>query len=143
MRRKHASNSDGAEKTVRDIRRATLNDNGSSYISGDVTDWLDDRGMRHVRGAPHHPQTQGKIKRWHQTLKKPHPTRELLPAGRPRKPDRAFLDHYNNRRYHGSGGNVTPADVYFGRDAVIIERRKKIKKHTMQRRRLLHQQQAA
>jgi transposase InsO family protein len=46
-----------------------LSDNGSSYVSADLTEWLDDNGMRHVRGAPHHPQTQGKIERWQQTLK--------------------------------------------------------------------------
>ena len=46
-----------------------LSDNGSSYISGDLAEWLDDRSMEHVRGAPYHPQTQGKIERWHQTLK--------------------------------------------------------------------------
>ena len=46
-----------------------LSDNGSSYISNDLADWLDDRQMDHVRGAPYHPQTQGKIERWHQTLK--------------------------------------------------------------------------
>ena len=46
-----------------------LSDNGSSYISGDLTEWLEDHGMDHVRGAPYHPQTQGKIERWHQTLK--------------------------------------------------------------------------
>jgi transposase InsO family protein len=46
-----------------------LSDNGSSYIAGDLADWLDDRDMEHVRGAPYHSQTQGKIERWHQTLK--------------------------------------------------------------------------
>ena len=46
-----------------------LSDNGSSYISGDLAEWLEDHGMDHVRGAPYHPQTQGKIERWHQTLK--------------------------------------------------------------------------
>ena len=46
-----------------------LSDNGSSYIAGDLADWLFDQGMAHVRGAPNHPQTQGKIERWHQTLK--------------------------------------------------------------------------
>ena len=54
-------------------------DNGSSYIAGDLAEWLEDRGIEH-RGAPFHPQTQGKIERWHQTLKNPHPARELLPA---------------------------------------------------------------
>ena len=46
-----------------------LSDNGSSYIAGDLADWLDERDMKHIRGAPYHPQTQGKIERWHQTLK--------------------------------------------------------------------------
>ena len=46
-----------------------LSDNGSSHISGGLAEWLDDRSMEHVRGAPYHPQTQGKIERWHQTLK--------------------------------------------------------------------------
>ena len=46
-----------------------LSDNGSSYIAGDLAEWLDDQDMEHVRGAPYHPQTQGKIERWHQTLK--------------------------------------------------------------------------
>ena len=55
----------------------------------------------------------------------------------------AFVDHYNNHRYHESLGNVTLADVYFGRDTAIIERRKKIKKLTIQKRRLSHQQKAA
>jgi len=46
-----------------------LSDNGSRYISGDLAEWLDDHKMGHVRGAPFHPQTQGKIERWHQTMK--------------------------------------------------------------------------
>ncbi len=46
-----------------------LSDNGASYISSELAEWLDDNGMDHVRGAPYHPQTQGKIERWHQTLK--------------------------------------------------------------------------
>ena len=46
-----------------------LSDNCSSYIAGDLAEYLEDKGMKHVRGAPMHPQTQGKIERWHQTLK--------------------------------------------------------------------------
>jgi transposase InsO family protein len=46
-----------------------LTDNGSSYVASDLAAYLDTKGMDHVRGAPHHPQTQGKIERWHQTLK--------------------------------------------------------------------------
>ena len=46
-----------------------LSDNGLSYISGDLAEWLEGQGMDHVRGAPYHSQTQSKIQRWHQTLK--------------------------------------------------------------------------
>ena len=55
----------------------------------------------------------------------------------------AFVDHYNNHRYHESIGNVTPSDAYFGRHTAIIERRAKIKKLTIQNRRLNHPRQAA
>jgi putative transposase len=50
-------------------RPRLLSDNGASYVAGDLADWLEGKGMQHVRGAPYHPQTQGKIERWHQTLK--------------------------------------------------------------------------
>jgi transposase InsO family protein len=50
-------------------RPRLLSDNGSSYIAGNLAEWLKDNGFDHIRGAPLHPQTQGKIERWHQTLK--------------------------------------------------------------------------
>ena len=56
---------------------ADLSDNGSSYIAGDLAKWLNDRNIKHLRGAPYHPMTQGKIERWHQTLKMPHGDRGL------------------------------------------------------------------
>ena len=101
-----------------------LSDNGSSYISGDLADWLEDQGMDHVRGAPYHPQTQGKIERWHQTLKNRVLLENYYLPGDLEMQIGAFVDHYNNHRYHESLGNVTPADTYFGRDTAIIERRK-------------------
>ena len=116
-----------------------LSDNGSSYISGDLADWLEDQGMDHVRGAPYHPQTQGKIERWHQTLKNRVLLENYYLPGDLKGQIGAFVDHYNNHRYHESLANVTPADVYFGRDTAIIERRKKIKTQTIQNRRLKHQ----
>ena len=120
-----------------------LSDNGSSYISGDLAEWLEDKGMDHVRGAPHHPQTQGKIERWHQTLKNRILLENYYLPGDLEHQIKAFVDHYNNRRYHESIKNVTPADAYFGRDTAIIERRAEIKKRTIQTRRLQHQQHAA
>ena len=46
-----------------------LSDNGANYVSGELAGWLQDKGMKHSRGAPFHPQIKGKIERWHQTLK--------------------------------------------------------------------------
>jgi putative transposase len=50
-------------------RPRLLSDNGSSYVAGDLATWLGKQGIKHVRGAPNHPMTQGKIERWHQTMK--------------------------------------------------------------------------
>jgi len=120
-----------------------LSDNGSSYISGDLAEWLDDQSMEHVRGAPYHPQTQGKIERWHQTLK----NRILLenyylPGDLEAQVD-AFVAYYNHRRYHESLANLTPADVYFGRGQTILIEREKIKRRTIEHRRLQHRKSAA
>jgi transposase InsO family protein len=124
-------------------RPRLLSDNGPSYISSDLAEWLDKRNMGHVRGAPCHPQTQGKIERWHQTLK----NRILLenyylPGDLEARID-AFVDHYNHRRYHESLDNLTPADVYFGRGQTILLERERIKRATLQNRRLQHQMNAA
>ena len=120
-----------------------LSDNGSSYISGDLAEWLEGQKIDHVRGAPYHPQTQGKIERWHQTLKNRISLENYYLPGDLENQVAAFVDHYNNHRYHESLNNVTPADAYYGRATAIIERRKKIKKLTIQKRRLNHQRQAA
>ena len=120
-----------------------LSDNGSSYVSGDLAEWLNDKGMKHSRGAPYHPQTQGKIERWHQTLK----NRILLenyffPADLETQIE-AFVDHYNHLRYHESLNNVTPSDVYFGRAQAILNNRERIKRKTIETRRLQHRKFAA
>ena len=120
-----------------------LSDNGSSYIASDLAEWLEDNGMDHIRGAPNHPQTQGKIERWHQTLKNRILLENYYLPGDLEGQIDAFVRHYNDHRYHESLGNLTPADVYFGRDRDIIERRKEIKELTIRNRRLLHQQNAA
>lgn len=120
-----------------------LSDNGSSYISGELADWLEDRQMDHVRGAPYHPQTQGKIKRWHQTLKNRILLENYYLPGDLRQQIDAFVDHYNHRRYHESLQNLTPADVYFGRGQTILQQRERIKRKTIETRRLLHRKSAA
>ena len=133
----------GCDQTKVVHKPRLLGDNGSSYISGDLAEWLEDQKIDHVRGAPHHPQTQGKIERWHQTLKNRILLENYFLPGALENQTGAFVAHYNNHRYHESIGNVTPVDAYFGRDTAIIERRQKTKKLTIQNRRLNHQRQAA
>ena len=116
---------------------------GASYISGELADWLTDQGMDHIRGAPHHPQTQGKIERWHQTRKNRVLLENYYLPGALDQAIADFIDHYNNRRYHESLGNLTPADVYRGRAETILQRRKEIKAKTIENRRLLHRENAA
>ena len=120
-----------------------LSDNGASYISGDLAEWLEDKDMSHVRGAPYHPQTQGKIERWHQTLKNRILLDNYFLPGDLKAQIEAFVDHYNHQRYHESLSNLTPADVYFGRDQTILLQRERIKRKTFETRRLQHRKSAA
>ena len=120
-----------------------LSDNGSSYVSRDLAEWLQEKGMKHSRGAPYHPQTQGKIERWHQTLKNRILLENYFLPADLKAQIKAFVDHYNHQRYHKSLNNVTPADVYFGRDKAILKQRERIKRKTLEARRLHHRQLAA
>ncbi|KKL84450.1 hypothetical protein LCGC14_1964630 [marine sediment metagenome] len=92
---------------------------------------------------PYHPQTQGKIERWHQTLKNRILLENYFLPGDLEAQIEAFVDHYNHQRYHESLNNVTPADVYFGRDKAILQQRERIKRKTLETRRLHHRQRAA
>ena len=120
-----------------------LSDNGSSYVSGELAEWLDDKGMKHSRGAPYHPQTQGKIERWHQTLKNRILLENYFLPGDLEAHIEAFVGHYNHQRYHESLNNVTPADAYFGRAQAILNKRERIKHKTLETRRLQHRKFAA
>ena len=120
-----------------------LSDNGSSYVSGDLAKWLEEAGMDHVRGAPNHPQTQGKIERWHQTLKNRILLDNYYLPGDLEAHIHRFVEHYNHQRYHESLQNLTPADVYFGRGQTILLQRERIKRDTIKQRRLQNQSKAA
>jgi transposase InsO family protein len=124
-------------------RPRLLSDNGSSYISADLAKWLDGQDIDHVRGAPYHPMTQGKIERWHQTLKNRILLENYYLPGDLEAEIGAFVTDYNHLRHHESLGNLTPADVYFGRGQTILIERERIKRQTIATRRLLHRRQAA
>jgi len=133
----------GCDQVTVRHRPRLLSDNGASYISAELADWLNDNGMDHVRGAPYHPQTQGKIERWHQTLKNRILLENYFLPGDLKANIGRFVEHYNHRRYHESLSNLTPADVYFGRGENILIQRERIKRNTINQRRLQHSKQAA
>ncbi len=124
-------------------RPRLLSDNGSSYVADDLATWLRGKDMQYVCGAPYHPQTQGKIERWHQTLKNRILLDNYYLPGDLERRIGLFVEHYNHDRYHESISNVTPADVYFGRSETILAERHRIKRDTIANRRLQHRLQAA
>jgi putative transposase len=124
-------------------RPRLLSDNGASYVAQDLAEWLDEQKMEHVRSAPYHPQTQGKIERWHQTLKNRILLEHYYLPGDLERQVAAFVEHYNHVRYHESLNNLTPADVYFGRAEAVLLERERIKRRTIANRRLQHQLHAA
>jgi transposase InsO family protein len=133
----------GLDRTDIDHRPRLLSDNGPSYLAAELAEWLDGQGMRHTRGKPYHPMTQGKIERWHLSLKSKILLENYYLPGDLERAVADFVDHYNHRRYHESLDNLTPADVYFGRSQHIIDMRKEIKRRTIDQRRRSHIQAAA
>jgi putative transposase len=116
-------------------RTRLLSDNGAGYVSRVFRDYLHLVGIGHILAAPYHPQTNGKVERYQLSLK-----REVnqLPYELPSQLERAianFVDYYNYRRYHKALGNVTPADVLYGKRDQILERRKEVQILTINRRR--------
>ena len=138
-----ALDASGLDKAKVLHRPRLLSDNGSSYVSDDLAKWMERHDMAHVRGAPYHPMTQGKIERWHQTLKNRILLENYYLPGDLEAQIEAFVADYNHRRYHESIDNLTPADVYFGRGQTILLQRERIKRQTITQRRLHHQRQAA
>jgi putative transposase len=120
-----------------------LSDNGPCYIAGELAEYIEAQRMSHVRGAPFHPQTQGKIERWHQTMKNRILLENYFLPGDLEAQVAAFVEHYNHQRYHESLSNLTPADAYFGRAATILKQRERIKQKTIEHRRLQHRKLAA
>jgi putative transposase len=115
-------------------RTKLLSDNGAGYISRAFRNYLNLVGIRHVLSAPFHPQTNGKVERYQQSLK-----REVnqLPYEFPSQLEKAiadFVDYYNHRRYHKALGDVTPVDVLNDRREEILKRRKKVRLETIKRR---------
>ena len=120
-------------------RTKLLSDNGQGYISRAFREYLHQVGISHILASPYHPQTNGKLERYHRTLKTevnqvPYELVSDLEGA-----IRAFVEFYNYHRYHKALGNVTPSDVLEGRRETILARRKEVQKETFERRRLYNQ----
>ena len=117
-------------------RTRLLSDNGPGYVSRAFRDYLGMVGIKHIiMATPFHPQTNGKLERYHQALKR---DVNQLPYELPSDLEAAivaFVSYYNYRRYHKALGNVTPSDVLRGRREDILRRRREVKAQTIEHRR--------
>lgn len=117
-----------------------LSDNGSCYIASELKQYLkSNHDIEHIHGKPMHPQTQGKIERYHRTMKN---VVKLDNYYCPEELIRAlekFVNIYNNERYHESLQNLTPADVYYGRGDLILKERERIKLESIKERKIEYQ----
>ncbi len=119
-----------------DARPRIISDNGPQFIANDFKHFIRLAGMTHVRTSPYYPQSNGKIERWHKTLK--------LTTIRPNSPSSVeearelvakFVEHYNNVRLHSAIDFVTPADKLAGREeAIFAERDRKLTEARERRR---------
>jgi putative transposase len=116
-------------------RPRLLSDNGSAYISKELRSYLADQEISHTRGRPYHPMTQGKIERYHRTMKNVVTLQNYHAPWELEQEITRFVRWYNNERYHESLDNVTPADVYHGRHREIVTARELVKLQTLERRR--------
>ena len=89
-----------------------LSDNGPCYISGELADYLQENGMTHTRGRPYHPQTQGKIERWHRSMKNQILLNNYYLPGELQEHLQYFVNYYNYERYHELLDNLTPTLEY-------------------------------
>jgi putative transposase len=124
----------GVEHVAVCYRPRLLSDNGPAFVSEKLAEYLDTKGMSQSHGAPYHPMTQGKIERYHRSMKNVINLQKYFFPWELEKQIASFVRYYNNERYHESLGNVTPADVYFGRHREIFTRREQIKRRTLKLR---------
>ena len=122
-------------------RPRLLSDNGSAYLSKDLKSFLDSKHIEHTRGAPYHPMTQGKIERYHRSMKNIVKLQNYYSPWELERELASFVEFYNHKRYHEALDNLTPADVFFGREKEVFDRREEVKRRTLQQRRL-HNSQA-
>jgi len=125
----------GLHEVPVEYKPALLSDNGSGYVSKLFNDYLESQEIRHIFAARFHPQTVGKFERLNRTTKS---KLGLVVYRSPEELQQAIDDFhywYNYEHYHEALGNLRPADVYFGRGAAILSRRKEVQRRTLELRR--------
>jgi putative transposase len=132
-----------AKEKYPDAKPRIISDNGPQFIARDFKEFIRISGMTHVRTSPYYPQSNGKLERWHQSIK-----RECIRPGTPVTLEDAcrliasYVDHYNTVRLHSAIGFVTPADMLAGRQAEIHAARDRKLEEARQQRQLRRQQAA-
>ena len=119
-------------------RPRLLSDNGPCFVAQELQEYLAEHGMQHTRGRPYHPQTQGKIERYHRSMKNVVKLKHYYMPWELEQEVRRFNEHYNHGRVHESLDNLTPADVYAGRQREILTARECLKLQTLARRRRIN-----
>jgi putative transposase len=121
-------------------RPRLLSDNGSCYVSKELRHFLERRHIEHTHSAPYHPMTQGKIERYHRSMKNVVNLQNYFLPGKLESEIASFVAYYNDQRYHESLDNLTPADVYFGKAKQVLSKRDEIKRKTLQQRKTQNMQ---
>jgi putative transposase len=125
----------GVDRVSVKHRPRLLSDNGPCYVSKSLAEWLQENEIGHTRGKPYHPMTQGKIERYHRTMKNVVKLQNYYLPWELEQQIAGFVQWYNTERYHESLENLTPQDVYLGRGRQILTQRQLLKMQTLRHRR--------
>ncbi len=134
---------EAAKEKYPDAKPRIISDNGPQFIAKDFKEFIRVSGMTHVRTSPYYPQSNGKLERWHKSLKS-----ECIRPGVPLTPEDArrlierYVEHYNTVRLHSAIGFVTPADMLAGRREEIHAARDRKLEQARQQRQLRCRQAA-
>jgi putative transposase len=128
----------GVEEMQVKHRPRLLSDNGPAFIADALNEFLRPYDIQQVHGRAHHPQTQGKIERYHRSMKSIVKLNTFFFPWELEQAIADFVAYYNYERYHESLDNVTPADVFFGRQEEVLTQRELIKQQTLLERRRIN-----